>query len=252
MAKSHLIIPDSHAHPDYDNRRYHLLAKLINDRKPDVVVDIGDWWDMPSLCSYDYGKKEFEGRRYKKDIEAGVEAQDIIYHEVRKHKRKLPRFVRCLGNHEDRINRAVSLQSNLEGLMSTNDLLSKEYGWEEYPFLESVNIDGVHYAHYFTSGVMNRPIGGVNPARSIILKEMVSSTQGHMHTFDHHSMTSGSGAKIHGCVVGVFQDYNSNYAGPANKLWDRGVVYKHNVENGDYDIEWISLDRLEKGYGRDI
>ena len=63
--KTHLVIPDSHAHPDYSNERYDWLAELILDIKPDVVIDIGDWFDMPSLCSYDRGTKGFEGRRFQ-------------------------------------------------------------------------------------------------------------------------------------------------------------------------------------------
>jgi len=34
------------------------------DKKPDVIVHIGDHWDMPSLSHYDKGTKSFEGRRY--------------------------------------------------------------------------------------------------------------------------------------------------------------------------------------------
>ena len=135
MGKTHLVIPDSHAHPDFNNERYTWLGKLIHDTKPDVVVDIGDWFDMPSLCSYDRGTKSFEGRSYKRDIEAGVDAQDRMFHEVRKHKKKLPRFVRTLGNHENRVNRAVELDRVLEGTISTKDFQSNEYGFEEYPFL---------------------------------------------------------------------------------------------------------------------
>ena len=90
----HLVVPDSHAHPDYSNERYDWLAELILDIKPDVVIDIGDWFDMPSLCSYDRGTKGFEGRRYQKDIAAGIEAQDRMLTRLRKQKKKLPRSLK--------------------------------------------------------------------------------------------------------------------------------------------------------------
>ncbi len=245
----HLVIPDSHAHPEFSNERYDWLGRLIIDLRPDVVVDIGDWADMPSLCSYDRGKKSFEGRRYHRDIATAVEAQDRMFSIIRRQKKKLPRFVRTLGNHEERINRAVNLDPILEGTVGIKDLQSREYGWEEYPFLEQVTIDGVTYSHYFVTGVSGRPIGGEHPAHSLITKKFRSCTQGHVHTFDHTVRASVDGRKIHGCVVGVYQDYHADYAGQANEIWNPGVVIKRGVENGEYDIEWISLKRLKEAYG---
>lgn len=245
MGKTHLVIPDSHAHADHHNRRYDYLGHLINDIKPDVVVDIGDWFDMPSLCSYDRGKKSFEGRRYSRDIAAGVEAQDRMLSIVKRQKKRLPRFVRTLGNHENRINKVVESDPILLGTIGIEDLQSKEYGFEEYPFLQSVKIDGVNYAHYFTSGVMNRPVPN---ARQLLQKKMQSCTMGHSHLFDHVVEPDVEGNKINACIVGVFQDYDADYAGPANRLWSRGVVVKRGVENGQYDLEWISLKRLKEAY----
>jgi hypothetical protein len=244
----HLMIPDSHAHPDFSNKRYSLLGALIRDVKPDVVIDIGDWWDLPSLCSYDKGTKSFEGRRYKRDIAAGVEAQDRLLSVLRKGKKKLPRFVRTLGNHENRISKAIDRDPVLEGTIGLPDLQSREYHWEEYPFLEPVNVDGINYAHYFTTGVMGRPVSGESPARSLILKQLTSCSMGHVHTFDYHTRTDTTGRRVHGLVGGVYQDYHADFAGPANKLWRRGVVIKHNVNKGDYDLQWVSLDAIERAY----
>lgn len=245
---THLVIPDSHAHPDHDNTRYDLLARLTNELRPDVVVDIGDWFDMASLCSYDKGTKSFEGRRYAKDIEAGLEAQERYYDGVRRAKRRLPRFVRTLGNHEHRIVRAVEQSPILEGVISTRDLQSREYGWEEHPFLEPVEIDGIRYAHYFTTGVMNRPIGGEHTAYSMLMKEHRSCVQGHSHLYDHCIRSSGD-SFIHGVNVGCFFDYQAEWAGAANRLYHRGVCILHDVDNGHFDTEWVSLKRLERLYG---
>lgn len=248
--KTHLIIPDSHAHPDFHNKRYEWLGHLINDVKPDVVVDIGDWFDMPSLCSYDRGKKSFEGRRYKKDIEAGLDAQDRMFRIIRKQKKKLPRFVRTLGNHEQRIAKAIDLDPILEGTIGLGDLGSRDYGWEEVPFLQSIEIDGVTYQHYFVSGIMGRPISGERHAQALILKKLRSCTQGHSHLFDYCVRSDVRGKKIHGCVVGVYQDYHADYAGEANNMWNAGVVVKRGVEGGEYDLEHISLKRIKEAYGK--
>ena len=248
MSKTVLVIGDSHSHPDHNNDRYDILAQFTNDLRPDTVLDVGDWFDMPSLCSYDKGTKSFEGRRYQKDIDAGLDAQQRYYDGVRRGKRKLPRFVRTLGNHENRINRAVEQSSVLEGVISTRDLQSKEYGWEEYPFLEPVDIYGIQAAHYFTSGVMSRPIGGEHAAYQILTKEHTSCVQGHSHLFDH-CVRSSRGQFIHGLSAGCFFDYDAEWAGTANRLYHRGLVVLHDVDNGDYDLEWISMKRLKRVYG---
>lgn len=248
MSKVHLIIPDSHAHPDYNNDRYDCLGQLIAELKPDVIIDIGDFWDMPSLCSYDKGKRGFENRRYHKDIEAGIEAQDKLFRHIKKAKRKLPRRVRCLGNHENRINRVLELDPIMDGTISLKDLQSREYGWEEYPFLEIVEIDGIQYSHYFASGIMGRPIGGSNLGASILSKQLNSATQGHSHLFDHAVRVRGTGQKIHGLSCGVFQDYVPAFAKASARYWSSGVVIKRGVSNGDYDIEWVSMHRLKGLY----
>ena len=103
-----LVIGDPHAHPDYDNDRFTVLGKFIASEKPDVIVCIGDMADMPSLSSYDKGTKGFEGRRYKKDVAAVIDAQERLFAPIKKMRGYKPKLHMCLGNHEDRIDRAVT------------------------------------------------------------------------------------------------------------------------------------------------
>lgn len=242
-----LVIPDSHSNPEYHNRRYRWLAYLINDLHPTHVIDIGDWFDMPSLSSYDKGKKSFEGRRYKKDIEAGVEAQQIVWDVTRQTKRKLPKFWRTLGNHENRIIRAVEVDPILEGTIGISDLQSTDYGWEEIPFLDILTVGGVRFSHYFTTGVMNRPVGGKHQAYSLLVEQHTSCVMGHTHVFDECIQHAGD-RFIQAAVVGCYQDYDAAWAGPANARWNKGVYVMRNVENGTWDQEWISIKRLREAY----
>jgi hypothetical protein len=52
--------------------------------------------------------------------------------------------------------RAVENDAKLEGLMSYEDLNLR--GWEVHPYLQPVIVDGIAYCHFFTSGVMGRPV----------------------------------------------------------------------------------------------
>lgn len=251
--KTHLIIPDSHAHPDFNNDRAIWLGKFIADLKPEVVINLGDMWDMSSMASFDKGKKSFWGRSYKKDLDAGLDFDDKLWHFVRKNKKKKPYSVFIEGNHEHRVKKALDMQPELDGTIGFSDFdLSRNYN-EVVPYEGGtpgiIEVDGIHYAHYFVSGVMGRPIGGEHPAYSLLTKEFSSCTCGHIHVTDYCVRTSVSGKRVMGLVAGVYQDYDSKWAGEINKLWWRGVVVKHNVENGNYSPQWISIEELQKAYG---
>lgn len=250
---THLVIPDAHAHPDYSNDRFDWLGKLVCDIKPDHVVMLGDWADMPSLCSYDKGTKGFEGRRYSKDVETAVRAQEIMFEPIKRQKKRLPKLWMLEGNHEYRIKRAINANHHqLDGIISPRDLMYQDFGWEYIEYEGSTPghlfLDGVCYAHYHVSGIIGRPIGGIHAAYQLLIKGLTSCTQGHTHTMDYCVRTSAQGRHMMGLVAGVYQDYDADFAGVANELWWRGVIVKRNVEGGTYDPQFISLDAIRKEY----
>ncbi len=250
--KTHLVIPDIHANPEHNNDRADLLAKLIIDLRPDVVVNLGDQWDMASLSGYDKGKKSFEGRSVARDIDSGREFSERMWNPVRKTKKRFPYRIFLEGNHEERIRRVVNTSRELDGWLSTKDLEIERWYDEFIPYNGNtpgvVNIDGINYAHYFVSGVMGRPIGGEHPAYSLLTKEFVSCTCGHIHVVDWCERTTVGGSKIYGCIAGCFIDQTISWAGEIQKLWWPGVIIKRNVENGSYDPEFVSLAALRKEY----
>jgi hypothetical protein len=70
----HIVLPDMQLKPGVPTEHIEWIAQYIVDKKPDVLVIIGDWADMPSLSSYDVGTKSFEGRKYRDDILAANDA----------------------------------------------------------------------------------------------------------------------------------------------------------------------------------
>jgi len=252
VSKIHLILPDPHAHYLHNNDRALWAGKLIADIKPDVVINMGDTFDMPSLSGFDKGKKQFQGRTYAQDVKAGVDFNEKLWHEMRVRKRKMPRRVFLHGNHEQRIERAINTQPELEGAIGYRDLQLERY-YDEVVHYQGdtpglITIDGIAYAHYFVSGIMGRAIGGEHPAHALLQKKHISCTQGHTHVFEYCIDTRADGRKISGLVAGVYQDYASDWAGVVNALWDRGVIIKENVEDGQYDIRWIGIQNLKKQY----
>ena len=72
------VLPDCQVKPGTDITHIINAGKYAVDKKPDVIVCLGDFADMPSLSSYDVGKKSFEGRRYINDIKAAKEAMEAF------------------------------------------------------------------------------------------------------------------------------------------------------------------------------
>jgi hypothetical protein len=257
MSKTHLFVPDPHAHPDFHNLRADWLGELIREVKPDVVINAGDAADLASLSAYDKGKASFFGRSYEKDIQSHLDFQDRMWQPIRKAKKKMPRRIILEGNHEHRIKTVLEREPELAGAkygLSFKDLDFNSY-YDDVVEYEGqtpgiIEVDGVNYAHYFVSGVMGRAAGGMHHAYSLISKQHMSCTQGHSHLLDFSSTATSSGKRLTGLVAGVFQDYDSPWAGGVNRLWWRGVVVKRNVEDGVYDPQFISIDALRKEYGQ--
>lgn len=254
MSKKHLVIPDCQIRPGDDFKFLEAIGNYIVEKQPEVIVNLGDFADMPSLSSYDVGKKSFEGRRYLKDVEAVVEAQKALLKPLRKlqaqqlrNKKKMydPSLILTLGNHENRIERAVNLDPKLEGVLTTEHLQYVEHGWEVHPFLSVVVLDGVAYSHYFTSGVLGRP---ATSAASQLNKKHMSCIAGHQQGLQIATGHRADGAQLTSIIAGSCYEHDEDYLGPqGNKHW-RGILVLHEVNDGSFDLMPVSLKYLKESY----
>lgn len=250
----HFVIPDCQIRPGDDTLYLSRIGQYIVEKQPDVIVNLGDFADMPSLSSYDVGKKSFEGRRYLHDIEATHRAMEnlldpiVDYNAQRRRngkKQYRPRMVMLMGNHENRINRAVNNDAKLEGVLSTDDLNYEEYGWEVYPFLDVVVIDGIAYSHYFVTGVAGRP---ASTAAAQFRKTNMSCVAGHQQGLQIHTGNRADGARLTSIIAGSCYEHDEDYLGAqGNKHW-RGCLMLHEVNNGQFDLMPVSLDYINKKY----
>lgn len=257
-----LVIPDPHAHPDYDHERFSALGELVVRERPDVVLCTGDWADMESLSTHEArGSKAFEGRRYARDIEAVHQSLELFHAPINAcyerqaagHRaRYKPRLVFTIGNHEDRIDRALNSLPELDGVIGIKDLHLAEHGWEVYPYKDTVDIGGWQCSHFHSSGTMGAPIGGVNAARQTLMKQHTSTIAGHAHTLDYSTEVRRDGVRIHALIAGVFchRNFASTYCWARNTwhLWWRGVCILEGVEGGQCDeLRFVSLRRIMEG-----
>jgi hypothetical protein len=252
MAKTIAVIPDTQCKYGQDFTFLSHVGNFLVEKKPDYWVQLGDFVDMESLSSYDQGKKSFEGKRYVKDIEAAKQAMDALLDPLRdfnsrakknKEKQYKPRLVLCLGNHEERIERAVNSDPKLEGLIQYTDL---PYGdWEVHKYLDVVQLEGVCFSHYFTSGVMGRPVPN---ARQLVAKKHLSCVQGHVQKYEIYNEYRADGKMITGLFAGCCYEHDEDYLGAQGNNYFRGIHMLYEVEDGEFHTHSITLDYLKKKY----
>lgn len=249
-SRTHIVIPDCQVKPGIDLTYLTCIGKYIAEKKPDVIVCIGDFADMESLGVFDIGKKAFEGRRYKKDIEsakAGMEAlMAPIIAEMTEDELWKPEMHLTLGNHEERILRAINSDPKMDGTISLDDLEYAKHGWKVHEFLVPVEVDGIVYAHYFTSGAMGRP---VSSARALVNKKHQSTIMGHAQNWEIHREVRGDGTPIMGMFVGACYEHDEDYLGPQGNSYGRQIWVLHEVKgDGSYLPKPVSLGHLKRKY----
>lgn len=253
MKKLHLVIGDSHSHPQVPNDRFTWLANLISEVKPDVVVDVGDSADMASLFGADKGNPsvDFEKRRYQDDLD--------VYHDsrVRLHrglvKLKGTRLVKVLGNHEFRIERWVRAVPKLLGHIGLDDLEDERWGWEVQPFLRPVMIDGIAYCHYFKRpGSGDQPVGG--KIHNVIARYPGSFSRvfGHTHRYEYYEVPEGSGPKkITAINCGMYCDPTDkahDWAGTDVHAWRSGILTLTVNRGQILGHRWYDYQEIKEDY----
>jgi len=240
--KKHCVIPDVQAKPGVPLDHLTWAGNYIAEKRPDVIICIGDFADFPSLSSYDKGKRAAENKRYKHDLEAVHKAMELLMTPIVSEPGYSPRLVMTLGNHEHRVVRYCDDNPELDGTLSLKSLGYESWGWEIYPFLEVVKVDGVEYSHFFTTGVMGR---AANSAAAMLRERQCSCTMGHSQYYD---MAIHKKTQQRALMAGTFYQHDEDYLGPQGNDYRRHIVMKHEVQEGRYDLMEVSLEYLRKRY----
>lgn len=243
----HLILPDTQVKDKTPNEHIIAAANYAIEHQVEKIICLGDWWDMPSLSTYD-DMKSAEGKRVMKDIESGNSAMqkfmDPLVRARKKSKKWTPSMDFLLGNHCQRIERSVGVNAKLEGLLGYH--LLNLGGWKVHDFLKVVNIDGIHYSHYFANPMTGKPYSG--DAKSILNKLGYSFVMGHRQVLEHSRKDLTNGKVIQGLIAGAFYQHDEGYKGHQGNNHYRGMCILHDVRDGEYDLEIMSIDRLIRSY----
>lgn len=247
LGRVHLVIPDCQVRSGVPTDHLEQIGNYIVDKKPDVIVQIGDFADMPSLNSYTKGKREAEGQRLQKDLASVHRAMERLLSPIHEYNRTAtvkyqPEMHLTLGNHEYRLEREVEENAKLEGMFCMDDLGYKDAGWKVHDFLKVLTVDGVEYAHYFTSGNMGRP---VTSAAALLRERQCSAIMGHVQ---HTDMAFHKKTQNIALFCGICYTHDEKYLGPQGNNTRRQIVMLHEVEDGKFDPMFVSLRFLEKRY----
>ena len=254
---THLVIPDCQTKDGVSFEFLKWIGSYIIKKRPDVIINLGDFADMPSLSSWDKGKKSHEGQNVQRDIDATKRAMKILLHPLRDLQAQQesngeevyrPRMVMLYGNHCDRITRHVESNPELHGFLSLESLGYEEAGWETVPFLTPITIDGVAYSHYFANPLNGKAMGGT---ADVMLKNLgVSFVQGHRQVMSIGTRFLPTTGQQHwGLILGACYEHEEKYLGATGNKHFRGVAVLHNVEEGSYDPMLVSLKWLKDQYG---
>lgn len=243
------VIGDTQCKQGIDLAYLHYVGNYILEKRPDIIVHIGDHYDMASLSTYDKGQLSAEGRRVAEDIKAGDKGIEIIENYIARAKDYNPRKVVTLGNHEERIDRFVNHNPEFEGLIGTDKLAFANYGWEVYPFLTPANICGINFVHFVQNGMTGKPLGGTVMTR---LKNVGESfVMGHQQVLDHclrYLPLSGK-AQI-GVIIGACYEHDEGYKGVQGNHHFRGCVMLYECAAGYGLVKPVSLSHMKEVYER--
>lgn len=242
--RTHVVVGDCHAGPGQDLRRFAWLARLVNAVQPDVLVQIGDWYNLGSLC-YHSTAKERADQRLTEDLLAGEMALEAFENELRV---PVERHFTG-GNHDERMLKVADDAPWMDGVFSVG-AAHEARGWSYHPYLEPVRIDGIRYQHYLPNQVGKAISGKYQTARMLErVRYAESVVVGHSHRLDYRTESDHHGRRVSALVSGCYMEHVEEYAGSDNYEWWRGVCILRNVRGGDFDLETMSMARIKELYG---
>lgn len=261
---------DAHDTPETHQERFHLLGSLIVDKRPDVIVQGGDFLSLESLSHWDRDKRKLmEGRRYQADIHSANVAIDImtiplwsLQGQQRKNKEKLyrPDLVWMEGNHEAWLDQYICMHPELEGAVDLKSDLSIPYelfrNVKWVPWIgdsaadSTVFIGGVGFTH-----VPRSRTGAISSkylcTRTLAETYDCSIVFGHTHRFQVDTVNrvgrNGDSTYMALNAGGFFQAVPEYAKGNNNDYWQGCVMIETNG-GSLFDYETFSLTKLYRMY----
>lgn len=247
------VLTDVQAMPGVPLDHLAWAGTYIAEKKPDVIVCIGDFGDFPSLSNFGRDQRDFHDHRWAKDLAAFHEAMQLFMAPIDAEIEALkstaepwnPDREFLEGNHESHLDRITQQYPFLEGTIDKKDLCLAEYGWRVHPFLQPIAVGGVAFCHYFPSGVMGKPISS---APALLRKLHMSAFAGHQQGREIAYSRRADGGNLTAIISGSFYQHEYKYLSPFTNAHWRGMYFLHEVRDGQFDEMALSIDYLRRRY----
>jgi hypothetical protein len=251
-----LCIPDTQIRRGVNIDHIEWVANYARDKRFDVIVQLGDWFDMPSLSSYDRGKKASHDKYLQDDFDAGNDGLARFEKPLSSIARTYsPRKVWVPGNHDGfdpgtRIWRHIQEYPNLSKTIVPGCMHWDKYNWLSGRFLKPYTISGVSFVHYCAlnaSGTVSNGKHGCD-ATAQARRMGRSTVSGHRQGIDIKYQYTPS-KTITSVVAGSFYSHDETYLTLQGKRYWRGVVVLNDVRpDGSFDPMPVSLSFLRRKY----
>lgn len=236
---------DAHISEKDNLLRFKAMEKVVKKFKPHLILLIGDFLTVDCLSAWDKNKKKvMEGKRFKKEMDKGNMALDIIQGF---HKGKI---VYLEGNHEDRVERYLDLIPTFDGVVNIPiQLKLAERGIQWVKYKDFVNINGISFIHIPISG-NGRPISGADMTGKALKMFNNSVVFGHTHSLKIDHNTRHNSTMNIALNVGCFFEEDHDYTEGTVKDYWKGLVLLETNKPNHFDFTTVSMDVIMKGYDK--
>jgi hypothetical protein len=251
-AKRVTVIGDLHDKPDLGNDRFYWLGRHVANRRPDCLVQIGDWLTFDSLCKYDpnwtWGGQEQP--TLQQDLQSADKSFEAFEEGLGDDSFLEEKHI-TLGNHEYRLEKFANETPEVYGLLQQMlyDML-RDYGWTYSPYGEIWFVDGVGFVHV-PLNEKGSEYGGKTAEKRIASDTTFDVVMGHSHKAREHTEPKIGGDFVRVLNVGCAMPdgYIPGYAMRSATGWTYGV-YDLTIRDGHIDSwDHTSMKELEERYG---
>lgn len=244
------VIPDTQDEPLAPKDHWAWIGRWVRDRRPDVLVLLGDGPDMGSCSTHDdAGSLAAEGRSIEDDLGSFRQCLSILKAEMGS---AAPERHVTLGNHEDRLRRYINANPSLRHTYAKDPFHYEAFGWKVHPFLKPVVIAGTAFCHFYprsSSGKVTQTRNGAPSALAQVRREMRSCVAGHTQGLDVACLAVG-GRVLRGVQAGSCYLHEYDYLShQGNGHW-AGVLELNEAHDGYFDLCEVSLEYLCRKYGK--
>lgn len=228
VIKKVIIIPDAHL-TDETPKDYSAIKPFIKMFKPDKIILLGDFMDVSSLSAWDYDKKrKMEGRRFKNEISiANIELNYLAKH--------CNEIIYLEGNHEDRIERYLDKNPEMEGMIEVQSQLRlRERGIKWVKMNDLYKLGDM----YFTHGMYTN----IHHARKHLQALGCNICYGHTHTtqtaLQNMAMQKPYMAYALGTLGDKAPDFMKNR--PCNWI-NQAAIFYYDTKTGHFNLYPINI-----------